>query len=150
MAVAATQKEYDYMFKILTVGNSGTGKSCLLLRFSEGTFSDNFMSTIGVDFKFKQIQVEDKEIKLQIWDTAGQERFRTITSSFYRGANGIVLVFDLTDLYSFQQIERISFHLLIFRLAERHRSLCTKWSCYISCGKQSRHGSFSSDRSSKC
>lgn len=73
------QTEYDYLFKVLLIGNSGVGKSSLLLRFADDVFNDNFMPTIGVDFKIRTIDVDQKTIKLQIWDTAGQERFRTIT-----------------------------------------------------------------------
>ena len=94
----------DYLFKVLIIGNSGVGKSCLLLRFAEDMFSDNYISTIGVDFKIRKIELEGKSIKLQIWDTAGQERFRTITKSYYRGSNGIVVVYDITDRESFEQI----------------------------------------------
>jgi small GTP-binding protein len=97
--------DFDYLFKLLLIGDSGVGKSCLLLRFAEGSFSDSFMSTIGVDFKIKSLQFEDgKVVKLQIWDTAGQERFRTITSSYYRGAHGIIIVFDVTDEESFKNV----------------------------------------------
>ncbi|KAH0792161.1 Ras-related protein RABD1 [Histomonas meleagridis] len=96
--------DYDYLFKVLIIGNSGVGKSCLLLRFAEDMFSDNYISTIGVDFKIKKIELEGKSIKLQIWDTAGQERFRTITKSYYRGSNGIVVVYDITDRESFEQV----------------------------------------------
>lgn len=94
----------DYLFKVLIIGNSGVGKSCLLLRFAEDMFSDNYISTIGVDFKIRKIELDHKSIKLQIWDTAGQERFRTITKSYYRGSNGIVVVYDITDRESFEQV----------------------------------------------
>lgn len=94
----------DYLFKILLVGNSGVGKSSLLLRFSEDMFSENYISTIGVDFKIRKIEQAGKQIKLQIWDTAGQERFRTITKSYYRGANGIIVVYDVSDRESFESI----------------------------------------------
>ncbi|XP_030400527.1 uncharacterized protein LOC115641467 isoform X1 [Gopherus evgoodei] len=77
--------EYDYLFKLLLIGDSGVGKSCLLLRFADDNYTDSYISTIGVDFKIRTIELEGKTIKLQIWDTAGQERFRTITSSYYRG-----------------------------------------------------------------
>jgi len=97
-------KEYDHLFKIVIVGDSGTGKSCLLLRFTDGNYSDVYISTIGVDFKFRNIKMNGKNIKLQIWDTAGQERFRNITSSFYRGAHGIVLVYDVTNKESFDNV----------------------------------------------
>ncbi|KAH0793663.1 Ras-related protein RABD1 [Histomonas meleagridis] len=99
-----TANDYDYLFKVLIIGNSGVGKSCLLLRFAEDMFSDNYISTIGVDFKIKKIELDGKSIKLQIWDTAGQERFRTITKSYYRGSNGIVVVYDITDRESFEQV----------------------------------------------
>ena len=93
--------EYDYLFKILLIGDSGTGKSCLLLRFADHTYTESYISTIGVDFKIRTVEMDGKSIKLQIWDTAGQERFRTITSSYYRGAHGIIIVFDVTDVDSF-------------------------------------------------
>ena len=75
----------DYLFKMLLIGNSGVGKSCLLLRYAENQFNENFFNTIGVDFKLKTVKCDDSIIKLQIWDTAGQERFRTLTASYYRG-----------------------------------------------------------------
>jgi len=98
--------EHDYFFKILLIGDSGVGKSCLLLRFADDSWTDTHISTIGVDFKIKTLTIDGKVIKLQIWDTAGQERFRTITSSYYRGAQGIILVYDCTDLESFQNVKQ--------------------------------------------
>lgn len=89
---------------MVLVGDSGVGKSCLLLRFADDTFSESYISTIGVDFRFKTLTVDGKIIKLQIWDTAGQERFRTITSAYYRGADGVMLVFDKTSRDSFDHI----------------------------------------------
>lgn len=88
----------------MLIGDSGTGKSCLLIRFAEDIFSENYISTIGVDFKIKTISIHDKTVKMQVWDTAGQERFRTITASYYRGSNGIILVYDVTNRDSFDHI----------------------------------------------
>ena len=97
--------EYDYLFKILLIGDAGVGKSTMLLKFVDDIFTTSYLSTIGVDFKIKTIELDNKIIKLQIWDTAGQERFRTITSSYYRGAYGIFVVFDLTQLDTFTNVQ---------------------------------------------
>jgi len=86
------------------IGDSGVGKTCLLLRYANDSFSPTFITTIGIDFKIKNIDIDGTKIKLQIWDTAGQERFRTITASYFRGAQGIVLVYDVTDRRSFESI----------------------------------------------
>jgi len=96
--------EYDLLFKILIIGDSGVGKSCLLLKFTDRYFNDSYISTIGVDFKIQTIQLDNKIIKLQIWDTAGQDRFKTITTSYYRGSHGIVIVYDITDKESFLNV----------------------------------------------
>ncbi|KAM7279375.1 hypothetical protein ACFE04_006509 [Oxalis oulophora] len=138
---ARARADYDYLIKLLLIGDSGVGKSCLLLRFSDGSFTTSFITTIGIDFKIRTIELDGKRIKLQIWDTAGQERFRTITtgnfpslycsdvalklvalsnvqtisstlapeitwwlSPYYRGAMGILLVYDVTDESSFNNI----------------------------------------------
>ncbi|KAH0937356.1 hypothetical protein HID58_004817 [Brassica napus] len=101
---ARARADYDYLIKLLLIGDSGVGKSCLLLRFSDGSFTTSFITTIGIDFKIRTIELDDKRIKLQIWDTAGQERFRTITTAYYRGAMGILLVYDVTDETSFNNI----------------------------------------------
>ncbi|KAM5365593.1 hypothetical protein ACJZ2D_010928 [Fusarium nematophilum] len=90
--------------KLLLIGDSGVGKSCCLLRFSEDSFTPSFITTIGIDFKIRTIELDGKRVKLQIWDTAGQERFRTITTAYYRGAMGILLVYDVTDERSFNNI----------------------------------------------
>jgi Ras-related protein Rab-10 len=100
------KKTYDLLFKLLLIGDSGVGKTCLLFRFSDDAFNSTFISTIGIDFKIKTIELEGKKIKLQIWDTAGQERFHTITTSYYRGAMGIMLVYDITSSKTFDNISK--------------------------------------------
>ena len=125
-------KDYHQLFKLVLIGDTGVGKSCLLLRadavsfrsglppstrrsentrqpprlagFADNQFTESYISTIGVDFRFKTVQVDGKTIKLQIWDTAGQERFRTITSAYYRGADGVVMVYDVTHRESFDHV----------------------------------------------
>uniref|UniRef100_A0AAY4AN69 Ras-related protein Rab-13 n=1 Tax=Denticeps clupeoides TaxID=299321 RepID=A0AAY4AN69_9TELE len=98
-------KKYDFLFKLLLIGDSGVGKTCLIIRFAEDNFNSTYISTIGIDFKVKTIDVDGKKVKLQIWDTAGQERFKTITTAYYRGAMGIILVYDITDEKSFENIQ---------------------------------------------
>ncbi|KAI6660290.1 Ras-related protein rab-10 [Oopsacas minuta] len=100
------KKAYDLLFKILLIGDSGVGKTSVLFRFSDDAFNTTFISTIGIDFKIKTIELDGKKIKLQIWDTAGQERFHTITTSYYRGAMGIILVYDITQQKSFDNIAK--------------------------------------------
>jgi len=99
------KRDYDYLFKLVLIGDSGVGKSCLLLRFADDNFTDSYISTIGVDFRFRTVTIDKKTVKLQIWDTAGQERFRTITSAYYRGADGIIMVYDVTSAESFDHVE---------------------------------------------
>lgn len=115
------------IIELLLIGDSGVGKSCLLLRFADDTYTESYISTIGVDFKIRTIELEGKTVKLQIvrfprnesaaasttdllvcaqWDTAGQERFRTITSSYYRGAHGIIVVYDVTDADTFSNVKQ--------------------------------------------
>ncbi|GLJ55705.1 hypothetical protein SUGI_1196610 [Cryptomeria japonica] len=107
MASPASQGgDFDYLFKLLLIGDSGVGKSSLLLRFTSDSF-DDLSPTIGVDFKLKFMTVGGKRIKLTIWDTAGQERFRTLTSSYYRGAQGIILVYDVTRRQTFTNLSDI-------------------------------------------
>jgi len=91
--------------KILIIGESGVGKSSLLLRFTDDQFDPELAATIGVDFKVKVITIDGNKVKLAIWDTAGQERFRTLTPSYYRGGQGAILVYDVTSRESFQKIE---------------------------------------------
>lgn len=100
------KKTYDLLFKLLLIGDSGVGKTCLLFRFSDDAFNTTFISTIGIDFKIKTVELGGKKIKLQIWDTAGQERFHTITTSYYRGAMGIMLVYDITNAKTFDNISK--------------------------------------------
>lgn len=102
---ASAKRDYDYLFKLVLIGDSGVGKSCLLLRFADDNFTDSYISTIGVDFRFRTVTIDSKVVKLQIWDTAGQERFRTITSAYYRGADGIIMVYDVTSAESFDHVE---------------------------------------------
>ncbi|XP_062523175.1 ras-related protein Rab-8B-like isoform X2 [Corticium candelabrum] len=99
-------KTYDYLFKLLLIGDSGVGKTKILVRFSDDTFKSTFISTIGIDFKICTGELEGKKIKLQIGDTAGQERFGTITTTYYRGAMGIMLVYDITAVKSFENIKK--------------------------------------------
>ena len=102
--------QYDYLIKIVLIGDSGVGKSSVLLRYADDVFSDSYTSTIGVDFKIRTTHYNrdgmEKTIKQQIWDTAGQERFRTITSSYYRGAHAVVVFFDLTDIKTFNNLNQ--------------------------------------------
>ncbi|KAK7233217.1 GTPase [Aureococcus anophagefferens] len=130
-----SKRDYDHLFKLVLIGDTGVGKSCLLLRFADDAFTESYISTIGVDFRFRTVKVDDgaaaretamrplrqrararaparaappaaprKTVKLQIWDTAGQERFRTITSAYYRGADGIIMVYDVTSSESFDHV----------------------------------------------
>ncbi|GAB5032545.1 rab gtpase [Nannochloropsis oceanica] len=102
--MARQENPFDMQIKLLMIGDSGVGKTCLLLRYANDSFSPTFITTIGIDFKIKNLELDGKRIKLQIWDTAGQERFRTITTSYFRGAQGILLVYDVTDRRSFESI----------------------------------------------
>lgn len=100
----SNQNEYDFLFKYLIIGNSGVGKSCLLLRYADDVYTDKHIITIGVDFKIKTLNIEGKKVKTNIWDTAGQERFKNITVSYYKGAAGVMVVYDITDLESFNKV----------------------------------------------
>ncbi|KAJ3444905.1 rab gtpase [Anaeramoeba flamelloides] len=99
-----SNQKYDYLVKLLLIGDSGVGKSSLLLRFVEDSFTPSFITTIGIDFKIKNVEMDGKKVKIQIWDTAGQERFRTITTAYYRGAHGIMLVYDVSNEKSFLNV----------------------------------------------
>lgn len=101
----AFDKDYDYIFKLLIIGDSHVGKSSLLLKYIDNGFNENFNSTIGVDFRLKILDIDDKIIKLQIWDSSGQDRFKSITTLYYRNCHGIIIVFDLTDRKSFENVK---------------------------------------------
>ena len=99
-------EKIEKSFKIMLLGDSSVGKTCFLKRYIDDTFQDVYLSTIGFDYKYKFITLEDgKKIKLQIWDTAGQERFRTIGKGYYKGAHGIILIYDVTSQKSFDSIK---------------------------------------------
>jgi len=98
------KKDYDLLVKILLLGDSGVGKSAIMLRFTEDRFTEDLMSTIGLDFKMKMIEIDNKTVNIQIWDTAGQEKFKTITKTYYRGASGYIIVYDVTNRNSFDHV----------------------------------------------
>ena len=95
---------YQYIFKLILIGNSGVGKSCILQRYMKHTFEETYKCTIGVDFLMKSLLIKDKTVKLQLWDTAGQEKYKSMVSSYYRGANVALIVFDLTSHASFDAL----------------------------------------------
>lgn len=97
-------EKFDLSFKILTVGESGVGKTSLLLQYVESNFNESLLSTVGIDFKCRTVEVDNKKVRLQIWDTAGQERFHSMASWYFRDANGLVLVYDITHLRSFERV----------------------------------------------
>ncbi|KAL5495418.1 RAB4B [Sanghuangporus sanghuang] len=97
---------YDFLLKFIIIGEAGTGKSCLLHHFTHNAFKAHSQHTIGVEFSSRLIKLGEKKIKLQLWDTAGQERFRSVTRSYYRGAAGAILVFDITDRNSYVNLSR--------------------------------------------
>jgi len=97
-------QKYDEIIKFIIIGDSGTGKSCLLQSFLDGVFHEEQTQTIGVEFGAKVVALSGKRIKLQVWDTAGQERYRSVTRSYYRGAVGVMLVYDTSKLATFESI----------------------------------------------
>ncbi len=100
------EEKKEHSFKILLLGDTSVGKTCFLKRYTDDTFQDAYLSTIGFDFKFKMVELKNgKKVKVQLWDTAGQERFRTIAKSYYKGAHGIILVYDVTNQKSFDNIK---------------------------------------------
>ena len=96
----------DCVYKVLLLGDSTVGKTCFLLRYCDKTFQEAHLSTIGLDYRLKTMQLKSgKNIKLQIWDTAGQDRFRAITKNYYKGANGIILIYDVTNIQSYENVK---------------------------------------------
>ncbi|KAK8894612.1 hypothetical protein M9Y10_023049 [Tritrichomonas musculus] len=91
------------LFKFIIIGESSVGKTCIIMRYTEDRFTDSFLTTVGVDFKVKEVSVDGQLVKLQVWDTAGQEQFHTITKSYFRGAHGILLCFDVGKLETFEK-----------------------------------------------
>lgn len=138
--------EYDYFVKLIVVGDSGVGKSSLLHRFSDNVFSDQYNDTIGVDFKIKTITVDGKIVKVHVWDTAGQERFRIIVSLYYRGADGVMYVYDVTSSKTLHRIssfdDDVKKHtsvklpnLLVGNKIESHRRVVTREAAEDVCRK---------------
>ncbi|XP_056426358.1 ras-related protein Rab-3D isoform X2 [Hyla sarda] len=101
----AADQNFDYMFKLLIIGNSSVGKTSFLFRYADDSFTSAFVSTVGIDFKVKTVYRNEKRVKLQIWDTAGQERYRTITTAYYRGAMGFLLMYDISNVDSFNAVQ---------------------------------------------
>jgi small GTP-binding protein len=99
------KEEIHYFVKLLMLGDSGVGKSCLMMRFSDGKFPLDVVGTAGIDCKERIVSAEDKNIRVQIWDTAGQERYSVLTESYYKKAYGILLVYDTTDAASFSSVD---------------------------------------------
>ena len=99
-------EQKEFIYKILLLGDSSVGKTCFLMRYTDNTFQDIHMSTIGLDYKLKNVQLENgKMVKIQVWDTAGQDRFRSITKNYYKGAHGIILIYDVTEQKSFDNVK---------------------------------------------
>ena len=104
MATETNSSNYQYIFKLILIGNSGVGKSCILQRYTKHTFEESYKCTIGVDFLMKSIIINGQNVKLQLWDTAGQEKYKSMVSSYYRGANVALVVFDITSRPSFEAL----------------------------------------------
>ena len=102
----ALAEEYDLMFKILLLGDSGVGKSSLLLRYTKNEFISDMRSTIGVEFALKYITIDNYQLKIQIWDTAGMERYRSITNAYYKGAKGVIVLYDICRKKSFENVDK--------------------------------------------
>mmetsp|Transcript_9661 Transcript_9661/g.23781 ORF Transcript_9661/g.23781 Transcript_9661/m.23781 type:complete len:205 (-) Transcript_9661:292-906(-) len=104
MMSEATSSSQSYDFTLVMIGDAGVGKTSLLVRFADDQFAGSYMPTVGVDFRYRKFTLNGKNVRLQIWDTAGQERFRTMTASYYRGADGVILVYDITNANSFKHV----------------------------------------------
>ena len=100
------EENYDMIFKILIIGDAGVGKSNLLLRYVKNEFASDMRSTVGVEFGTKMLKIDNYDIKAQIWDTAGQERYRAITSAYYKGAKGVLIVYDITKKNTFENVDK--------------------------------------------
>lgn len=98
------EDNYDYLLKVLLIGDSSVGKTSVLLRYTDKCFTPQFQTTIGVDFRLSTFQIQGKLVKLQLWDTAGQERYRRIVSSYYRGSHGLIIVYDVANRESFNNV----------------------------------------------
>ncbi|XP_006861234.1 PREDICTED: ras-related protein Rab-19 [Chrysochloris asiatica] len=101
---AADEENFDYLFKIILIGDSNVGKTCVVQHFKSGVYTETQQNTIGVDFTVRSLEVDGKMVKMQVWDTAGQERFRTITQSYYRSAHAAIIAYDLTRRSTFESI----------------------------------------------
>jgi Ras-related protein Rab-8A len=106
--IMETKGRTDYLVKILIIGDSGVGKTCLLLRFADNSFTTSHLTTIGIDLKVRTLNIDGKTLKLQAWDTAGQERFRTLTQTYYHGAAAVILAYDCTDRLTFSSVQHWS------------------------------------------
>ncbi|KAM6202236.1 ras-related protein Rab-19 [Rhynchocyon petersi] len=103
-AARAAEENFDYLFKIILIGDSNVGKTCVVQHFQSGIYTEAQQNTIGVDFTVRSLEIEGKKVKMQVWDTAGQERFRTITQSYYRSAHAAVIAYDLTRRATFESV----------------------------------------------
>lgn len=99
------KRDYDHLVKVVLIGETGVGKSCILTRYADDEFMESFISTIGVDYRFRMIETNGKHIKMQLWDTAGQDKFRSITSAYYRSADAIAVVYDITVRDTFDRVK---------------------------------------------
>ncbi|CAO2603250.1 Ras-related protein Rab-19 [Lemmus lemmus] len=100
----ATDENVDYLFKVILIGDSNVGKTCVVQHFKSGVYTESQQNTIGVDFTVRSLEIDGKKVKMQVWDTAGQERFRTITQSYYRSAHAAIIAYDLTRRSTFESV----------------------------------------------